>query len=110
MARRRNKSEERDIAVRRIDLLLVQARASALAGQAGRAKRHGGLVLALAQKHQTGLTPAHKARLCRKCGTPRISATSRVRLTGGRVTTTCLACGHLHRRPLPASASTATAA
>lgn len=100
MARRRNKSEERDTAARRIDQLLAAAQAERKAGRGDLAQRYGELSLRIAQKYQTGLTAPQKAALCRKCGAPRSAATSRTRLSAGRVTVTCLACGHVARRPL----------
>lgn len=101
MARRRNKSEERDTAARRIDQLLAAAREETLAGRGGLARRYGEVSLRIAQKYQSGLAAPQKAALCRKCGAPR-SATSRTRLAGGRIAVTCLACGHVARRPLHA--------
>jgi RNase P subunit RPR2 len=100
MARRRNKSEERDTASRRIDQLLAAARAETLAGRGDLALRYGALSLRIAQKYQSGLTAPQKAALCRKCGAPRSAATSRTRLSAGRIAVTCLACGHVARRPL----------
>jgi RNase P subunit RPR2 len=100
VARRRNKSEERDTAVRRIDQLLTAAREEQLAGRGDLALRYGALSLRIAQKYQSGLTAPQKTALCRKCGAPRSAATSRTRLSGGRLAVTCLACGHVARRPL----------
>ncbi|MEK6976732.1 MAG: ribonuclease P [Candidatus Thermoplasmatota archaeon] len=100
MARRRNKSEERDVAQARIGRLLALGRAELLADRAGLADRYAGLGLRVAQKYQTGLTRAQKAQVCRKCGAFRSSATSRTRLRGGRVAITCLRCGAVARRPL----------
>lgn len=100
MARRRNKSEERDVASSRIARLLARARAEAAAGRGARADRYAGLSLRIAQKYQTGLGRPDKAQLCRACGAYRTSTTSRTRLRAGRVVTTCLRCGAVARRPL----------
>ncbi len=100
MARRRNKSEERDVAQARIGRLLALGRAELLAGRADLADRYAGLGLRVAQKYQTGLARQQKAAVCRKCGAFRSSATSRTRLRAGRVAVTCLRCGHVARRPL----------
>jgi RNase P subunit RPR2 len=105
MARRRNKSEERDTAARRIDQLLAAAREETLAGRGELARRYGALSLRIAQKYQSGLTAPQKAALCRKCGAPRSAATSRTRLQAGRIAVTCLACGNVARRPLHTKAS-----
>ena len=101
MARRRNKSEERDVAQARIGRLLALGRREVLAGRADLADRYAGLGLRVAQKYQTGLTRAQKAQACRKCGAFRSSATSRTRVRGGRVAITCLRCGAVARRSLP---------
>ncbi|MFO1533176.1 MAG: ribonuclease P protein component 4 [Thermoplasmatota archaeon] len=101
MARRRDKGEERDLAVRRIDILLARARSEALARRSDLADRYARLSLAIAQKYQTGLERRHKAQVCRSCGAFLVPGrTSRTRITSGRVTTTCLGCGNVARRPL----------
>jgi ribonuclease P protein subunit RPR2 len=100
VAKRRNKSEERLVASRRIDALLGRARVEALSGNRGLADRYSTLSLRIAQKYQSGLEPSQKAQLCRACGAYRTTATSRTRLRGGRLTVTCLACGAVARRPL----------
>lgn len=101
MARRRNKSEERDVAQARIARLLVLGRAELLAGHAARADRYAALGLRVAQKYQAGLSRVTKMMVCRKCASFRSSATSRTRVRAGRLTTTCLRCGHVARRPIP---------
>ena len=109
MARRRDKGEERALAERRIRTLLARARAEHLAGPAGSPlpDRYGALTLRLAQRYQTGLPRDAKAQVCRACGTFRTAATSRTRMAGGRIATTCLRCGAVARRPLSASVSAA---
>ena len=101
MARRRNKSEERDVAAARITRLLALGRREVLSGRGDLADRYATLGLRIAQKYQTGLAPAQKAQVCRKCGAFRSSATTRVRLRGGRLAVTCLRCGDVARRPVP---------
>lgn len=100
MARRRNKSEERDVAVSRIARLLARARAEAVGGRTARADRYAALSLRIAQKYQTGLARTDKAQLCRACGAYRTSSSSRTRLRAGRLVTTCMRCGAVSRRPL----------
>jgi RNase P subunit RPR2 len=98
---RRDKGEERAIATRRIDVLLGRARIEALARRGDLAARYVRIGLEVAQKHQSGLTRAQKALVCRACGAFRIPGrTSRTRIAGGKVATTCLGCGHVARRPL----------
>ena len=108
MARRRNKSEERDVAHARIARLLALGRAALLAGRRDLGDRYAALSLRVAQKYQTGLTRQQKAQVCRKCGALRSAATSRTRLVGGRVAVTCLACGAVARRPLHSSRGAAS--
>lgn len=100
MARRRNKSEERDVAQVRITRLLALGRRAVLAQRADLADRYAALGLRVAQKYQTGLDAQQKAQVCRKCGALRSAATSRTRLHGGHIATTCLRCGAVARRPL----------
>lgn len=101
MPRRRNKGEERDVAVRRIDVLLARARAEALAGRGELADRYAHIGLAIAEKYQTGRTPAQKTQVCRGCTAFLVPGrTSRTRIAAGRVITTCLRCHHVARRPI----------
>lgn len=100
MGKRRNKGEEKVLARRRIDRLLAAARAEALGPDRDLADAHAGLALRVARRYQTGLRRDQKAQVCRKCGAYRTPDSSRVRLRAGRITTTCLRCGSVHRRPL----------
>lgn len=100
MAKRRNKGEEKHLARRRIDRLLAVARREALGPDRDLADAHAGLALRIARRYQTGLRRDQRAQVCRKCATYRTHETCRVRLRAGRVTTTCLRCGDVHRRPL----------
>lgn len=102
---RRDKGEERDIAVRRIDTLLALARLEALAKRGDLADRYAHLSLQVAQKYQTGLLRRQKAQVCRACATFLVPGRSaRTRLAAGNVVTTCLRCGNIVRRPLHAKA------
>ncbi len=100
MARRRNKGEERQIVRRRLDVLLARARDESLGPDRDLAHRYGDLATRLARRYQFSLQPGQKAQVCRKCRAYRTGETSRVRLQQGRIITTCLSCGHIHRRPL----------
>jgi RNase P subunit RPR2 len=101
MAKRRDKGEERALAERRIRTLLARARAEHLAAPGSALPdRYAALSLRVAQKYQTGLPADAKAQVCRACGAYRTPATSRTRLSGGRIATTCLRCGAVARRPL----------
>jgi ribonuclease P protein subunit RPR2 len=101
VARRRNKSEERDVAARRIRRLLLLAQSEARSGRTDLADRYARLSLRIAEKYQTGLDAAAKAQVCRKCGAFRVpGVSSRVRVRAGRIVTTCLKCGAVTRRPV----------
>jgi RNase P subunit RPR2 len=101
MAKRRDKGQERAVAERRIRTLLAAARTEHLAdGASGLPDRYAALALRVAQKYQTGLPRDAKAQVCRACGAYRTPTTSRTRLAGGRIATTCLRCGAVARRPL----------
>lgn len=110
MARRRNKGEEKHIARKRIDALLAAARSETLGPDRDLADRHAGLALRVARRYQATLRPDQKAQVCRKCGAYRTHDSSRVRLRAGKITTTCLRCGAVHRRPLAPRATAAPAA
>jgi RNase P subunit RPR2 len=103
MAKRRDKGEERQLAERRIRTLLSLARSEHLADRGSALPdRYAALSLRVAQKYQTGLPRDAKAQVCRACGAYRTPSTSRTRLTGGRLSVTCLRCGAVARRPLQA--------
>lgn len=99
MARRRNKGEERAIAATRINILLRKARAEVLAGEPDLGPRYVRMARAVGTKQQLSFRSDQKVLFCKGCDQPRTSATTRIRLRGGRITTTCT-CGHIHRRPL----------
>jgi RNase P subunit RPR2 len=101
MAKRRDKEAERATAERRMRTLLARARAEHLADRASPLPdRYAALTLRLAQRYQTGLPREAKTQVCRACGAYRTPSSSRTRLGGRRITTTCLRCGAVARRPL----------
>ncbi len=100
MARRRNKGEERQIVRRRLDVLMGRARSESLGPDRDLANRYSDLVMRLARRYQMAMSPAQKAQVCKKCRTYRSSDSARVRCHNGRIITTCLSCGDIHRRPL----------
>lgn len=100
MAKRRKKGEERGIAARRIRSLLETARRESLGPDADLADRYGQLTNRIARRYQLSLRPAEASQVCRKCGTYRRATTSRTRVQRNQIITTCLTCGHTHRRPL----------
>lgn len=100
MAKRRNKGEERQIAVRRLDTLLGRARREATGPDADLCDRYVTIATQVARKYQMPMRPHQKAQVCRACKRYRRSENTRVRVHRGRLITTCT-CGHIHRRPLP---------
>jgi ribonuclease P protein subunit RPR2 len=103
MARRRNKGEERHIAVTRVRTLLGLARQEALGPDADLADRYASLARRVAMRYQLPLRRADKTQVCRDCGAYRVPGrNTRVRIQSGRIITTCLACGAIRRRPIQA--------
>jgi ribonuclease P protein subunit RPR2 len=104
---RRNKGEERGVALDRVARLADLAAEALRAGRRDRADRYAQLAWRVKTRYQLRGT-AIDARICRACKAylaPGVS--SRVRLRGGRRVTTCLACGASRRKVLssgPASA------
>ncbi|MHB8633418.1 MAG: ribonuclease P protein component 4 [Thermoplasmatota archaeon] len=105
MGRRRNKGEERAVAVERMDHLLGLAAVEARGPEPSLAGRYAALAWRLATKYQVGLEVRHKAAICRRCqGFMVPGTTCRTRIGRGLVRTTCLGCGLVRRRPLGAAA------
>ena len=98
---RRNKRRERRIATERVQRLLDLAEAAALAGHQGDADRYAALAWRVQGKYTLSPSPRLKAATCRACKAFLLpSVSSRTRVRGGKLTTTCLACGTARRRPL----------
>ena len=101
MARRRNKGEERDVARERVERLVALADEALLAGLPDRAHRYAELAWRVKTRYQLRGT-ALDGRACRACRAfLRPGLTSRVRLTGGKRSVTCLRCGTVRRRTIP---------
>jgi len=106
---RRDKGAERTLALERMERLLAQARAEAVAGRLDLADRYAGIASTVAEKYQTGVPRHLKPSLCRACTAYLLpGVTSRTRTAAGRVATTCLRCGNVARRPLKARARSTT--
>lgn len=90
-----------DIAGERIGLLFKEADRAALRGRIDLADRYIELARAVGMRHNVPVPAAMRRRACRGChGYLLPGATSRTRLNRGRVTITCLRCGHVTRVPL----------
>lgn len=97
---RRNKGEERVIARERVARLVDLAQEAARGGRVDRANRYADLAWRVKTTYQLRDSDID-ARICRACRAflaPGLTA--RVRLTGGRRSVTCLACGHVRRKLL----------
>lgn len=93
------KRDAKDIARERIEKLFKLAEQEALAGSQARAKRYVTLALRLGERHK--VRASHKRTYCPKClayFTP--PKNLRVRTRRGRVSMTCLECGHIIRFPV----------
>jgi ribonuclease P protein subunit RPR2 len=95
---RRDKADDRRIARERIARLLALAEQQALAGKLERAHRYAQLARRVGTRYVVRLDRAQRRKVCRACGAFLLPGrTARVRTTGGKVTTTCLACGAARR-------------
>ncbi len=98
---RRDKGAERRIARGRIQRLWQAAEGEALQGDGDLADRYAGLAHRIALRYQQPWGAAGKLRRCPGCHEFRVPGrNTRTRIQRGRVITSCLACGHVRRRPL----------
>ncbi|MGD9963408.1 MAG: ribonuclease P protein component 4 [Thermoplasmata archaeon] len=102
MARRHvSKRGAKDIAEERVDILFEEAAAEARRGNDVRAKRYVGLALRMSERHK--VKASHKRTYCPECHVYFVPPRNvRVRTGSGRVSMTCLSCGHVLRYPLRA--------
>lgn len=98
---RRNKSEERVLAQERMRHLVALAeKAQRRKEPSSEIKRYVSLARRIGMRYQVSLPRDMRRRLCRGCESVLISGTSaRHRVTNGRLTITCLACGAVKRYP-----------
>jgi ribonuclease P protein subunit RPR2 len=97
---RRDKGDERRIARERVARLVALAEEEARAGREERAHRYAELSWRLKTTYQLRGS-AIDGRVCRACRAFLAPGrTSRVRLTGGKRSVTCLRCGAVRRTPL----------
>jgi ribonuclease P protein subunit RPR2 len=100
MARRYvGKRDAKDIARDRIDRLFALAEKEAATGNQGRAKRYVTLALRVGERHK--VRAGHKRTYCPSCHAFYVPPWNlRVRTHRGRVSMTCLGCGHITRYPV----------
>jgi ribonuclease P protein subunit RPR2 len=102
MARRYvGKRDAKDIAAERIDRLFELAEEEALKGNQVRARRYVSMALRMGERHK--VRASHKRTYCPECFTFFVPPRNvRVRTGRGRISMTCLECGHVARYPLRA--------
>lgn len=89
------------IARERIDILMTEADQAALAGRMELADRYVDLARRVGMRYNVRVPTTYRRRFCRGCYRYlQPGASSRTRLSRGRVVTTCLRCGHVSRIPL----------
>jgi ribonuclease P protein subunit RPR2 len=100
MARRYvGKKDAKEIASERIERLFELAEQEAHKGNQERAKRYVSLALRMGERHK--VRAGHKRTYCPECLTFFVPPRNvRVRTGRGRVSMTCLECGHIVRYPL----------
>ena len=96
---KREKNARKRIAERHIETLITMAVDTAPA-HPGRSRRYIAMAREISKRHKVAMGRERKRLFCKECSMPLIpSVTSRVRTTGGKVTTTCLSCGAVSRYP-----------
>ena len=100
MAQRRHKGSERRIAHERIEILFRLAEREGLKGNFVRANRYASLAAKIGMRYNVRLPRDLKRRYCRKCHAFLVPGKNcRVRISRGKVTTTCGVCGDVRRIP-----------
>ncbi len=96
----KQKDRRKKIAGERIAILLELADKEAISGKLDRASRYGYLARKIGKKYNISLPGTFKHKYCKHCGTYRVpSRNTRVRISRGHITTHCLKCGDIYRRP-----------
>ncbi len=97
--RRRNKGEERDIALKRIRKLFAMAQGST-AENRDLSDRYVRLARRIGMRYQVSMPTDLRRRVCRGCESLLVPGrTARVRVASGRVSVTCLRCETVKRYP-----------
>lgn len=106
--RRRNKFQEREVAVERIRKLFGMAEEHASETQQ-LSDRYVRLARRIAMRYQVSIPRELRRRICRSCeGILIPGRTARVRIGSGRVAITCLRCETVKRYPLAVKRRTTT--
>jgi len=93
------KRDAKDIARERIDRLFALAEKEAREGSGEKSKRYISLALRIGERHK--VRSGHKRTYCPECRSFFMPPKNvRVRTGRGRISMTCLTCGHVSRYPL----------
>jgi len=96
----RKKSQEKRVALERIETLFEMAENEAMKSNWTRANRYVDLARTIGMRYNVTPGPDLRRKFCRGCGTFLLpSTTARIRVGGGRVVCTCLKCGRITRYP-----------
>jgi ribonuclease P protein subunit RPR2 len=96
----RKKSQEKRIALERIEALFEMAENEAMKKNWTRANRYVDLARTIGMRYNVTPGPALRRKFCRGCGTFLLPpATARIRVGDGKVVCTCLKCGRVTRYP-----------
>lgn len=88
------------IAEERIERLFSLARESAKMGETDFANRYVELAFRIGTRYNVRVPKRYHTLYCRKCHAYLLPGlTSRARLNRGRLSVTCLRCGHIYRHP-----------
>ncbi len=94
MGRKRNKN----IARKRIEILLEEAKKAALEDELERSDRYVELARKIGMRHNISLESKYKRRICENCYSYlHPSKTCKIRIKDGLLVTKCLKCGTINR-------------
>ncbi|MFH1402647.1 MAG: hypothetical protein ABIH11_00075 [Candidatus Altiarchaeota archaeon] len=95
MAKHRNKSEEKQIVLERLDILFRLAEDEAVKGNTGKASEMVASAVKLSTRYNTPIPREYRQRICKHCKSYFTSSNSMRRLNPGhkRVEVKCLDCG-----------------
>ncbi len=101
MGRRGRRTKEMvEIAKKRIDVLFSLAQKMAEEGNIGFSDRYVDLAFKIGTRYNVRIPGRYRSLYCRSCHSYLLSGTSsRARLNTGKLTVTCLRCGHCYRHP-----------
>ncbi len=88
------------IAKERIEILFDMAEKQALKGRQDRANRYVQLARKIGMRYNVRIPREYRMRYCRKCDSFLLPGeNAKYRLNNGKISVTCLNCGHIYRHP-----------